>query len=655
MKIILALSNNRLICESIRATMPNTDLVLIEPSIEDGLRRLISIVADVILIDESPNLSLEAIQEIKQSSPGTPVILLAVQNNAESMAAFLQAGVTECITKPFDCDELENAVSRCAAATIEKIEKPKTSLQHEPRHHAALAQHQLALRWMSRTMAYLGDSNRLLQSLLETLIDIFTPARASILILSDGVVRISKSHGVQENVVNSLSLNFASGLMRRMEAQSSLIDRLTTNLDVHSEKEMAALGAQLAMPLLNEGQVCGAIVLGEKSSGLNYSLEERELITMLAQCTSSFLERSKKHVDVAKQQHRLNAVLSNITAGVVTVRPDKTISMMNDSAEDILQIKAKNVLGQGILKLGSAFADVVLRTFAEGKPRLRQVIHDRSINAKLGLSVTPLGTEGVVVIFSLIPEENGKEESVPVYSPLWEYLSDRIAQEIKNPMVPINTYAQLLPTKYESTEFRNDFSDVVLQSIGRINDVVEAIYDFSRHPRLNLKSTDVHDCVQTVLQECASSLTDNNIRLETVFTLEPITAEVDQGMLERAIQNIITNAIESMSSEGTLTIATETNDRFHQIIIADTGKGISEKDASRIFMPFFSTRENGMGLGLTMAYRILKEHSGDLELKSNESGGSTFVLSLPKSKSKHSNTAATEAPLAVRFPHPQSN
>jgi nitrogen-specific signal transduction histidine kinase/DNA-binding NarL/FixJ family response regulator len=655
MKIILALSNNRLICESIRATMPNTDLVLIEPSIEDGLRRLISIVADVILIDENPSLTLESIQEVKLSAPNTPVILLAVQSNAESMAAYLQAGVTECITKPFDVEELENAVSRCAASSIPVNQEPQQTFHQETQHHAALAQHQLALRWMSRTMAYLGDSNRLLQSLLETLIDIFTPARASILIQSEGAIRISKSHGVPENVVNSLTLHFTDGLMRRMEAQSSLIDRSTTNLDNQADKEMAALGAQLAMPLLNEGNVCGAIILGEKSSGLNYSLEERELITMLAQCTSSFLERSKKYQDVARQQHRLNAVLSNITAGVVTVRPDNTISMMNDSAEEILQIKAKNVLGQSILKLGSAFADVVLRTFAEGKPRLRQVIQDRSINAKLGLSVTPLGTEGVVVIFSLIPGEDETEENLPVYSPLWEYLSSRIAQEIKNPMVPINTYAQLLPTKYDSSEFRNDFSDVVLQSIERINDVVDAIYDFSRHPRLNLEKFDLHDNIQSILRTLSSSLTENKIRVETVFTIEALEVEADIEMFQRAVENVITNAIEAMADGGTLTISTDHDSHFHRIKIADTGKGISEKDASRIFMPFYSTRENGMGLGLTMAYRIMKEHNGELELRSNDSGGSTFILSIPKGSTSSTKPAVREASLAVPFPHPQSN
>jgi signal transduction histidine kinase/DNA-binding NarL/FixJ family response regulator len=655
MKIILALSNNRLICESIRATMPNTDLVLIEPSIEDGLRRLISIVADVILIDENPNLTLESIQEIKLSAPNTPIILLAVQSNAESLATYLQAGVTECITKPFDCEELENAVSRCAASNIPANKEPQQAFPSDPQHHAALAQHQLALRWMSRTMAYLGDSNRLLQSLLETLIDIFTPARASILTHSDGAIRISKSHGVPENVVNSLTLHFTDGLMRRMEAQSSLIDRLTTNLDVHSEKEMAALGAQLAMPLLNEGKVCGAIILGEKSSGMNYSLEERELITMLAQCTSSFLERSKKYLDVARQQHRLNAVLSNITAGVVTVRPDNTISMMNDSAEEILQIKAKNVLGQNILKLGSAFADIVLRTFAEGKPRLRQVIQDRSINAQLGMSVTPLGTEGVVVIFSLIPKEEENRETIPVYSPLWEYLSSRIAQEIKNPMVPINTYAQLLPDKYDSTEFRNDFSDVVLQSIERINDVVDAIYDFSRHPRLNLRMLDLHDSIQSILRAFAESFTENKIRVETVFTLETIQVEVDFDMFHRAIENVITNAIEAMVDGGTLTVSTESDQHVHQIKIADTGKGISEKDAGRIFLPFYSTRENGMGLGLTMAYRIMKEHNGELELKSNESGGSTFTLRIPKTSPPSTDSDVEEKSMKVRLPHPQSN
>ena len=632
MKIILTLSSDRSICESIKATLPNTNMLLFEYSLEDTLRRLVSITPDVILLDDSSSFGLPALQSLRAILPDTPILILTAHVGKDALSTYLMAGALACIPKPFDCTVLAQHID-----SIESTAPPAQTQLALPAHplivNTSITQHQQALRWMSRNASNLDNPDRLTQSLLDATIDIIDPARAAILLLKDGAIRISHSQGIPESVVQAIQLGFTHGLMRHLEANTSLVDRHQPGLHEDAAKELTALGAHLAIPISTHGHTCGVLVVGEKYSGQDYSTIERELLTAMTRYTSTCLERSQQHRHLSVQQHRLNTILSNITAGVVTVGPDNTITMINESAERILHVQAIDLMGHNIIKLGSAFADIVLRTMKEGVPRIRQEIRDVSINANLGLTVTPLGSEGVVAIFSQIPATDSVDDEKEdiAYSPLWEYLATRVAQEIKNPMVPINTYAQLLPSKYDSQDFRDEFSDVVQESVGRINKVVESIYEFARHPRLNLKTNNLNESVSRLLDSYKDQFHALDIHIETQLHDKDLPVSLDPQLFSRAMSNVIQNSIEAMPEGGTLKVATQQKDDMCTLSLSDTGNGISEQDAELIFMPFFSTKENGMGLGLTMAERIIKEHDGRLELDPHRSKGGSFLLHLPHS------------------------
>ncbi len=633
MNIILTIADDRSIVESLRAALPQNDLLLFENNVQDALRRLISMRTDVVFLDDAQHLGLEALKQIVEAAPATPVIVLASSRKQETRAAYTMAGARDFVTKPFQCEDLERALAQMSVDAIPFPGHSRPPMADTPPANA-IAQHQMALRWMSRAAAHAEDTPRLIDGLIDALADIFDPARACVLLQMDGAVRVRASYGISESVAAGIQLSFATGIMRRLEESTSLIERDRTPLDADALKEMHALGGRIAVPLVSQGRACGALVIGEKASGADYAFEEQELLALMARCVSTSLDRAQRQRDVARQQNRLDAVLANITAGVVTVGTDKTITMMNESAERILQLSAQDVLGRSVDKLGSAFAEVVLRTMSEGAPRLRQRIHDRSIDSALGLSVTPLGPEGVVAIFSILPDE--QEESDVAYSPIWEFLSSRVAQEIKNPMVAINTFAQLLPTEYESKEFREEFGEVVQKEVARINAVVEALYEFSGHARLTLRPCDLNENVHKILQRFDKELSKRTILLETHFDDGETPVNLDAEQFARAVENVIQNCIEAMPEGGTLKVQTRRENGSCELLIADTGQGINEQDAPLIFTPFFSTKENGMGLGLTMASRIVEEHEGHLELMSGTGKGGAFLINLPSALPKES-------------------
>jgi len=296
----------------------------------------------------------------------------------------------------------------------------------------------------------------------------------------------------------------------------------------------------------------------------------------------------------------------------------------------LLELQAEDVLGRSVQKLGSAFADVVLRTLTDGKPRLRQEIRDPAIDAYLGLSVTPMGNQGAVAAFARLAEQHVATEEI-AYSPFWEYLSSRVAQEIKNPMVAINTFAQLLPRKYDSEDFRDAFSRVVQKEVQRINGVVETLFEFARDPKLTLERCNLNETIHQVLKSFEDELTARSIQLETQWSSDVDEAIIDPVFFSQAVHNIVQNSIDAMPRGGKLSVHTQKEGNQTKIQIADTGPGVAPEAESLVFLPFYSTKEQGMGLGLTRASRIVQQHHGGLKLSQDDGGGSRFTIHLPSS------------------------
>lgn len=631
MNVILVAAEERGICEALRAALPETDLLFFEPTTDHVVRRLISIQADVVLIDDAPGLGQTTLTKVIEASPRVPCLVLSSRRDPETLASFTIAGARQCLVKPFNCDELRAALQRVTAPTP----MPRAPMAPEADTQVATAtlnQHQMALRGLGRTFGHIKNASRLAQSLVDSTLDVFDAVRSAILLEQHGYVRVAASHGISESLACQVRLSFSSGLMRWFEENACLIDRNLARDASAAVKEMQVLGARLAVPILARGRVCGAILIGEKASGVEYSVEEKELLSTFARLASTSFENAQLYQDLSRQQARLDAVLANVTAGVVTVLPNKCVGMMNQSAERILQLRAVDVLGRSVQKLGSGFADVALRTLADGTPRLRQEVRDPAVNATLGLSATPLGDQGVVIIFSKIPAEKVAPEDV-AYSPFWEYLASRVAQEIKNPMVAVNTFAQLLPKKYDSEDFRTAFADVVQKEVTRINNVVETLFDFAQHPRLVLQKSNVHATIQNVLDGFQEELSSRNINVHMQWDPDVTDVEMDPIHFSRAVHNVIQNSIDAMPSGGTLEVATHRNGSDLELVISDTGPGIAAQDASLVFMPFFSTKERGMGLGLTVANRIMEQHEGKLELRNSTNKGGVFALRLPARRS----------------------
>lgn len=208
---------------------------------------------------------------------------------------------------------------------------------------------------------------------------------------------------------------------------------------------------------MRNGQVFGALILGEKL-GLTYLQEERELLTLFVRSVEILFEDTSPYRRLSMRRRRRWRVICR-SAWSASLQSARSVAM-NKRAEELLQLPAAKVLGGSVQKLGSAFADVVLRAMSRQESRFNEVIRDPVSKGQLSLNVSPgsprRGHGGIP-----FPDGgSGPRRRKSRTAPFWEYLSTRVAQEIKNPMVAINTFAQLLPRKYESEDFRDAFSRV---------------------------------------------------------------------------------------------------------------------------------------------------------------------------------------------------
>jgi nitrogen fixation/metabolism regulation signal transduction histidine kinase len=227
----------------------------------------------------------------------------------------------------------------------------------------------------------------------------------------------------------------------------------------------------------------------------------------------------------------------------------------------------------------------------------------------------------------------------------WQEVARRIAHEIKNPLTPIQLSAQRLsrylekraeaddstPCDPELTRLVDESSRLIEREVGTLAALVNEFSQFVRFPSAKFDSADVNGIVREAVEVFANRL--DGITLSTSFAAQAPAIRADAPLLRSVIVNLIDNAAEALESSPVKNIIVETRSKTDldsvEIIVSDTGHGISPQDKDKLFLPHFSTKDRGTGLGLAIAARIVAEHGGGIRVEDNFPVGSRFILELP--------------------------
>ena len=247
---------------------------------------------------------------------------------------------------------------------------------------------------------------------------------------------------------------------------------------------------------------------------------------------------------------------------------------------------------------------------------------------------------GVVVVFEDLTELERAQRLAA-----WREVARRIAHEVKNPLTPIKLAAQRLQRRYaarlgEDGQVFQECTQIIVDQVEELKNLVNAFSRFARLPQLTLAPQDLN----ALVQEIVLLYRESQPRVALEFQPDPQLPLLllDREQVKRLLLNLLDNALASIDGAGTIKISLRRNpaDGRVELIVADSGKGVPDRDKVRIFEPYFSTKRSGTGLGLAIVNSIVAEHQGHIRVEDNLPRGAKFIIDLPMHRADYAGNLA---------------
>ena len=411
------------------------------------------------------------------------------------------------------------------------------------------------------------------------------------------------------------------------------------------------MNAAMAVGIHAKDSLEGILFLGRRRSGKIYVAQELDAVQILCDQLGASLENSRLYTAIQDSKLYNDILLEALVSGVIAVDADEQITVFNRQAQVLTGLNAETAVNHSIDALPEPIVGALRSTLESGTS-----IRDRDLTLDLEsgddvpvrLSSTVFNGStgdvlGAMVLINDMTRLKLMEEQIRRSDRLSSLgtLAAGMAHEIKNPLVSIKTFSQLMPQQYDDEEFRRTFSELVVREVSRIDTLVTRLLHFARPAKATLAPMHLGVILDDSLQLLEQQIRRSGIVLEKAFGDDPDLIMGDADLLNQAFLNFLLNAVESMETGGRLTVATSVvrerslryggddprQSRRIRVDITDTGSGIAEEDLARVFDPFFTTKPQGTGLGLSVSHGIIQEHGATVDVESRVPGGTTFHIS----------------------------
>ncbi len=356
---------------------------------------------------------------------------------------------------------------------------------------------------------------------------------------------------------------------------------------------------------------------------------------------AAYLDLQAKHAELEGRRRYTETVLEAVATGVVSFDVSGRLTTMNRAAARMLGLPAAASPGQTLREVFASrdFDDVI--ALAHRVSRRRGETAERELHLRRDGAATTLlaaatalhgpGGEyaGVVFVFDDLTELLRAQRLAA-----WREVAQRIAHEIKNPLTPIQLSAQRLRRRLverggDDKRLLDECTGTIIQEVEGLKRLVDEFSRFARMPALTPKPTDLRSLVDGVLVLYRES--HPGLSLTTHFADDLPLLQVDPDQIKRAILNLVDNAVEAVDGVGTVALelgyAPDTG--RVRLTVTDDGTGIALEDKEKLFLPYFSTKATGMGLGLPIVHQIVSDHGGTIWVEDNHPRGSRFAIELP--------------------------
>lgn len=341
-----------------------------------------------------------------------------------------------------------------------------------------------------------------------------------------------------------------------------------------------------------------------------------EFNQMVRELKNLYIKLEKSNRELKINQEYLEAVLENARTGVIYSDKTGKIKKINKAAENILGIKRSQLENKdisyllNILGISSNQLDTEKTVEIKGKVII--------------VKATKISEKGLVLVFDDITDVVIAEKART-----WREIAQRIAHEIKNPLTPIKLAAERIERQYRRQN--ENFPQILEKSVKAIYSEVEhlskLVKDF-RQFAMNDKLDITEFNLKNLFEELKRSYQTDKFKIH-IDVPKNLIIKADCKLLRQAFSNIIQNSLEILKDGGEVYIKVKDIENYIKIIFKDTGKGISKEEVEKIFVPYYSNKPKGSGLGLTITKEIIEKHKGKIKaISSND--GAIFEIILPK-------------------------
>jgi signal transduction histidine kinase len=404
-------------------------------------------------------------------------------------------------------------------------------------------------------------------------------------------------------------------------------------------KPLAQISARLDALALAEAEVAG-----EASPALRAGDRGGDAVVLVSNKIERIGRRMRNVEEVfSALKENLDQIMTNLQDGILLYTHDARAVLVSDSVERFLGISRAQILGaklHDIFSRNTRLGRLVRESFDAKMALVQEEITTetgRHIEISLDFihddrAVYPQETLGALLTLHDLESVREIESDLELSRRLAAIgrLTAGVGHEVKNPINAIVVHLELLRNKLGGSDVKAmRHLEIIESEIQRLDRVVQTLVDFSRPVELQLKEQDLRRVVSAVLMLASAELETRNVHVQSDLPDRPVMAKVDADLLKQALLNVVLNGAQAMAEGGKLEVQLAEDGRMALLSVHDQGGGIPNDVRDKIFDLYFTTKKDGSGIGLAMTYRIVELHNGSIEVESDATKGTTFILRFP--------------------------
>lgn len=511
----------------------------------------------------------------------------------------------------------------------------------------------------ARASRYVGDPRRLLDQAVEGIAVATGIVRLGVFARLHGE-QVYRLHAGRSCLEGTDQLVFAvhDPLVRWLDRQAHLVCRAhLPHVAIPRERlllqhALDAVGAEVILPLPGQQGLLGWILAGHRITGLPFASRDLADLAVMGEYVATLLDNALLYTEVAVQKTLAENLLETVPIGIVAASEDGTVRWFNRAAEAILDLPAADTVNRPVEQAGSHPADLLRRALAGSPPAGPVLWTDPATRRALRASVHRVGRDGAhlgaMLLLTDVTRERllrEQQEELERHA-FWNDLAAAMSHEIRNPLVAISTFAQLLPERYTDEEFRQQFHDVVTAEVQRLNTIITQINGFAHPPAPVLRDVAPVHLVEQATERARHLLPGGALPIEVQIEPNLPRLTADEPSLADGLAHLLVNACEAVSGRpgGKVVLHARRTGAVGAgalaFAVSDNGPGIPADMRDKLFSPFGTTKPRGLGLGLPLAQRAAVDHGGRIEVDSTPQGTTvTLLLPLGRGEAGHAEAA----------------